>query len=177
METIEKNGEFEKYVDMLDEREQKERRDLRRRKRERKRVEEGDHYISDEESEEEQPEESYDSEEEYDESESVSTNHKLFWSYLMQSVEQSMDGGADSRGHAKKSRMAKSHYSDGFDMATRFNALRFLAMSLKSQNNTMKPRDYTSEHWLLTNLNLTLHLQQTCLHKRPYISYIIAESE
>ena len=35
METIEKNGEFEKYVDMLDEREQKERRDLRRRKRER----------------------------------------------------------------------------------------------------------------------------------------------
>jgi hypothetical protein len=38
---------------MLDEREQKERRDLRRRKRERKRVEEGDHYISDEESEEE----------------------------------------------------------------------------------------------------------------------------
>jgi hypothetical protein len=29
-------------------------------------------------------------------------------------------------------------------------------MSLKSQNNTMKPRDSTSEHWLINNLNLTL---------------------
>lgn len=72
------------------------------------------------------------------------------------SLDQSMDGAADSRNQTKKSRMAKSHYSDGFDLATRFNALRFLAMSLKSQNNTMKPRDSTSEHWLINNLNLTL---------------------
>ena len=73
METIEKNGEFEKYVDMLDEREEKERRDLRRRERERKRLAEGDHYISDQESEDAEPNESYDSEDEIEESDSVST--------------------------------------------------------------------------------------------------------
>ena len=39
METIEKNGEFEKYVVMLAEREDKEHRELRRRERERKRLE------------------------------------------------------------------------------------------------------------------------------------------
>lgn len=52
LETIEKNGEFEKYVDALAEREERERRDLRRRERERKRLEQGDHYISDKDSEE-----------------------------------------------------------------------------------------------------------------------------
>jgi hypothetical protein len=37
---------------MLAEREERERRDLRRRERERKRLEQGDHYISDKDSEE-----------------------------------------------------------------------------------------------------------------------------
>jgi len=41
---------------------------------------------------------------------------------------------------ARKSRKGdKSQLSDSFDPATRFNALRFLAMSLKSQNDTMIP--------------------------------------
>lgn len=37
---------------MLDEREERERRDLRRRERERKRLELGDHYVSDDDSQE-----------------------------------------------------------------------------------------------------------------------------
>ena len=46
LETIEKNGEFENYVEMLDQREDRERRELRRRERERTRIELGDHYQS-----------------------------------------------------------------------------------------------------------------------------------
>ena len=50
METIEKNGEFENYVEMLAEREERERKQLRQRERERKRLADGDHYPSEEES-------------------------------------------------------------------------------------------------------------------------------
>ena len=56
---------------MLDEREERERRDLRRRERERDRLAKGDHYISDEESEDVDDVDGGDSDEEYD-SESVS---------------------------------------------------------------------------------------------------------
>merc|ERR1712060_105092 len=77
LETIEKNGEFEKYVVMLAEREDKEHRELRRRERERKRLEQGDHYISENDSldaeEEEDDDEELDSE--YDsEAESAAYN-------------------------------------------------------------------------------------------------------
>ena len=44
LETIEKNGEFEKYVEMLADRQEREQRELRRRKRELKRQELGDDY-------------------------------------------------------------------------------------------------------------------------------------
>ena len=46
LETIEKNGEFSRYVDMLTEREVKLHRDLRRREIDRKRLEKGDAYDS-----------------------------------------------------------------------------------------------------------------------------------
>ena len=46
LETIEKNGEFERYVDMLTEREVKLKRDLRKREIDRKRLERGDAYDS-----------------------------------------------------------------------------------------------------------------------------------
>ena len=64
LETIEKNGEFERYVVMLTDREEREHRELRRRERERQRLIKGDDYLSDHESEgdkEEEPEE-YDDE-------------------------------------------------------------------------------------------------------------------
>jgi hypothetical protein len=48
LETIERNGEFENYVEMLADRQEKEQRELRRRAREMKRLELGDAYISSE---------------------------------------------------------------------------------------------------------------------------------
>ena len=75
LETIEKNGEFEKYVVMLAEREDKEHRELRRRERERKRLEQGDNYISENDSLDENDEEDEDDEDDSDydsEAESVS---------------------------------------------------------------------------------------------------------
>ena len=80
LETIEKNGEFEKYVVMLAEREDKEHRELRRRERERKRLEQGDNYVSENDSLDEHDEMDEDDEEddsEYDsEAESVSYSRK-----------------------------------------------------------------------------------------------------
>ena len=46
LETIERNGEFEKYVEMLADRQEREQRELRRRAREMKRLELGDDYVS-----------------------------------------------------------------------------------------------------------------------------------
>ena len=46
LETIESNGEFEKYVTMLADRQEKEQRELRRRAREQRRIEMGDQYVS-----------------------------------------------------------------------------------------------------------------------------------
>jgi len=64
LETIEKNGEFEKYVIMLTDREEKEHRELRRRERERLRLIKGDDYVSDHDSEDikEDEEDDYDEE-------------------------------------------------------------------------------------------------------------------
>ena len=54
LETIERNGEFEKYVEMLADRQEREQRELRRRAREMKRLELGDDYQSSD-TEESQP--------------------------------------------------------------------------------------------------------------------------
>ncbi len=48
LETIEKNGEFEKYVEMLAERQDREQKDLRRREKDRKKLQLGDDYNSSE---------------------------------------------------------------------------------------------------------------------------------
>ena len=52
LETIEKNGEFENYVEMLAEREERERKELRKRERERDRLADGDANITEEEEDE-----------------------------------------------------------------------------------------------------------------------------
>ena len=75
LETIEKNGEYQKYVIMLAEREEQAHRDLRRRERARKRLEFGDNYQSENESldnEEEKSEEDDDDSDYDDEEQSVS---------------------------------------------------------------------------------------------------------
>ena len=63
LETIERNGEFEKYVEMLADRVEKQSRELRRRAREMKRLELGDDYHSSDTEESKPPE---DEEEDFD---------------------------------------------------------------------------------------------------------------
>ena len=48
LETIEKNGEFEKYIEMLADRQVREQRELKRRNRELERVKQGDEFNSEE---------------------------------------------------------------------------------------------------------------------------------
>ena len=47
LQEVEINGEFGKYVNMLNQRQEKEQKELRKRERERKRIEMGDEYESD----------------------------------------------------------------------------------------------------------------------------------
>lgn len=121
---------------MLTEREEREHRDLRRRERERQRLMKGDYYVSDHDSEEvkEEEEEEYDDEtdSEYDSENSASELVDAGVSELV---------GADGKSSVmRKKKGTSSRMSDGMDISHRFNALRFLAMNLKSQNETMKPR-------------------------------------
>lgn len=129
METIEKNGEFENYVEMLAEREERERKQLRQRERERKRLADGDHYPSEEESDKPEQEELSDwSATESDRSEDLGVNDFSV-----------IDDGrmpTPSQNHGR-GRRTLSKVSNDHDIAMRFNALRFLAMHLKSQNGTL----------------------------------------
>ena len=142
LETIEKNGEFKRYVIMLTDREEKEHRNLRRRERERQRLIKGDDYVSDHDSEDakEEEEEDYDDEtSEYD-SENQS---ELQDNAAVSDLVPGMDGRSSVM--RKKKHGTSSRVSDGMDIQHRFNALRFLAMNLKSQNDTMKPRTANAE--------------------------------
>ena len=138
LETIEKNGEFQRFVVMLTDREEKEHRQLRRRERERKRLQEGDAYASDN-----------DSEDWKDDAEDDDFDDETS-EYGSEAQSEMLDGaagvsdivGADGRSsvQTKKRKGTSSKVSDGMDIQHRFNALRFLAMNMKSQNGTMKPR-------------------------------------
>ena len=79
METIEKNGEYQKYVIMLAEREEQAHRDLRRRERARKRLEFGDNYQSENESldNEDEKSEEDDDDSDYDDEEQSVSKHML----------------------------------------------------------------------------------------------------
>jgi len=136
LETIEKNGEFEKYVVMLAEREDKEHRELRRRERERKRLEQGDNYVSDDDSLDENEEDEDDEDDsDYDsEAESAAQESDI------------MGGGIEpASAVTRKKRGTHSRLSEGSDIALRFNALRYLALNLKSQNDSMGVPDRAQE--------------------------------
>ena len=128
---------------MLTDREVKEKRELRRRTRERQRLEKGDDYQSDAHSDEgiEEQEEDYD-----DETDSEEYDSEANESELQDAAVSELGGGLGgqsivslTKSLKKKRRGASSRMSDGMDIQYRFNALRFLAMNLKSQNETMKP--------------------------------------
>ena len=134
LETIEKNGEFESYVEMLADREDRERKELRRRERERKKLAYGDQFISETESEE------------------VDENEESDWSATSLEGEEEPEtpGVTDFQVNANGVRTSAeglspvnrrkgnlSRCSNEQDLAHKFNALRFLAMNLKSQNETL----------------------------------------
>ena len=130
METIEKNGEFENYVEMLAEREERERKALRKRERERNRLADGDAIISEEEDSEEEPlsdwsKSSSEPEVSDDGSELRNTG-----------MEMGKSPGTPSL-HGTRISKARSKTSHD-DYALRFNALRFLALTLKSNNDSME---------------------------------------
>lgn len=135
LETIEKNGEYENYIAMLAAREVREYQALRKRERERDRLADGDANIS--EDEEEEAEELSDwsasSEEEGDNDDVVSDFNVTAADGLKMPATPS-HSQLDKRSLAKKT---FSKASDLQDLSMRFNALRFLAMNLKSQNDTL----------------------------------------
>ena len=124
---------------MLTDREEKEHRELRRRERERQKLIQGDDYVDDAESEEEKDEEEPDyddeTEEEYD-----SENQSELQDVAVSELPGGGNDGKSTITRRTKKKGASSRMSDGMDIQYRFNALRFLAMNLKSQNETMKPR-------------------------------------
>jgi hypothetical protein len=130
LETIEKNGEFENYVEMLAEREERERKQLRQRERERKRLADGDHYPSEEESDKPEQEELSD----WSATESDENASDLGVNDFSVADEGGNRMQTPSLRHGKRT-MSKA--SDSHDLSMRFNALRFLAMHLKSQNGTL----------------------------------------
>lgn len=143
METIEKNGEFESYVDMLADREERERKALRRRDRDNVRKAYGD-----------RPPPEYQHAEDSENADNETVEEKSNWSAETSEEESDLDSQPDvtdfqangagsilsgkggfelptpySRSHKfNKSKISK----DDMDLAHRFNALRFLAMNLKS---------------------------------------------
>ena len=111
METIEKNGEFENYVIMLTDREEKEHRDLRRRERERQRLIKGDDYQSDHDSEDAKDEEEDDYDDETD-SEYDSENQ----SELQDAAVSDLVGVDGKSSVMRKKKGASSRMSDGMDI-------------------------------------------------------------
>ena len=118
LEKIEENGEFEKYVEMLAARQEKEQRDLRRRAREMKRLELGDDYVSSESEgsvEESDPEETYG-----DESAAEMMSPGDATSPLTR------EDGSPGIGEGLRSEVDATS-----TVREAFNPLRFIAMSLK----------------------------------------------
>ena len=137
LETIEKNGEFENYVEMLAEREERERKDLRKRERERDRLADGDAIISEEEDEEE--EQASDCSNTSSDPENSDNVVSDFHVTVNNGDNDKLGAGLKApatpsvSAYGRKKALSKASIDD----VHRFNALRFLALNLKSQNGTM----------------------------------------
>eukprot|EP00347_Sterkiella_histriomuscorum_P001762 403370780 len=148
LETIEQNGEFEKYVEMLAERQEKEQRDLRRRERDRRKLQLGDEYETsgsegDEDGDSDDDDEDSD-EDEYDEEEAESNNN-----YTVEDMDQSSQSqyNPDATLNSQKNSTINANPMKGkksispskkqqeqdllINIEDQFNPLRFLAITLK----------------------------------------------
>jgi hypothetical protein len=136
LETIEKNGEYENYIAMLEAREVRERKELRKRERERDRLADGDAVISEDEAEEAEDLSDW----------SASSSDNADYDDAVSDFNVTAADGLKVPGTPSQSAMGRSHLqkkafskaSDLADLSMRFNALRFLAMNLKSQNDTLR---------------------------------------
>ena len=138
LETIERNGEFEKYVEMLADRQEREQRELRRRAREMKRLELGDDYQSSDTEEsggEEQDEDSYDDELE-------SQPPLLMKSPLLSNNASNLDvvEGSEIPPMSIKSVTNKDDVSQICAPDEIFNPLRYIALNLKELNEIQKSK-------------------------------------
>ena len=125
---------------MLAEREERERKDLRKRIRERNQLADGDAIISEEEDEEEQEQLSDWSAEESEEAENsdnVVSDFNVTANDNGGNLKMPQTPGQSAAGGRSMGKRAFSKASDLADQAMRFNALRFLAMNLKSQNESL----------------------------------------
>ena len=132
LETIERNGEFEKYVEMLADRQEREQRMLRRRARETKRLELGDDYQSSDTEESgasESEEESYDDE---------TDNGELHMAQSPMLSNAASDLEMDKRPTSLKSQTNKDDASQLMGGEEIFNPLRFIALHLKELNEIQK---------------------------------------
>ena len=132
LETIERNGEFEKYVEMLADRQEREQRELRRRAREMKRLELGDDYQSSDTEEsgaEDSEEDSYDDE--------TNSQELLAKSPTLSNAPSDLGyGGAETEKHQSLTNKDDASQLMGADEI--FNPLRFIALHLKELNEIQK---------------------------------------
>ena len=124
LETIDKNGEYEKYCDMLADKEDEQRKDMRRMERERRKLEEGDAYEDSDYDDEDEDEDEYDS-------------NSLTFENSDDLYNSEEDGGDVSRAVSAQG-SKRGAMSNAGDFEEPFNALRFLALQLKELNEKPK---------------------------------------
>ncbi|CDW78107.1 UNKNOWN [Stylonychia lemnae] len=155
LETIQRNGEFDKYVEKLAEKQDALQKEMRRRERDRKKLEMGEEYESSEQSRFDNSDDSsgfnssddsdYDSEgvsEEYDPDEQDSENQS----------EMNIDS-SPSPSPKKKRRRNRERESTIYEIEEQFNALRFLGLTLKELNEGKQTRFNTNQTNMQSSVN------------------------
>lgn len=146
LETIEKNGEFEKYVEMLAERQEREQKELRRRERDRRKLQQGDDYQSsdtegdpdsDDEDDDDSNENEGDSEDEddYGEDDNVTPAGQKLIGVDEQEMfsDYSSPVKSPQKGRGRNLSPKKKQTVDSFmqSVEDQFNPLRFLGITLR----------------------------------------------
>ena len=119
---------------MLTDREEKEHRLIRKRERERLRITQGDAYVSENDSEDEKDADE-DDDDDYD-SEQSEYDSEVRSEMQDAAVSELRSVAAGSTMTKRRRNRTSSHMSE-VEITHRFNPLRYLAMNLKSQNETM----------------------------------------
>eukprot|EP00347_Sterkiella_histriomuscorum_P017303 403349907 len=139
LEAVRQNGEFDKYVERLAEKQEELQREMRRREKERRRLEMGEEYET---SDEDDNDRDGSSDEDSSEFESSNNSEEQEDNSGFDSQEEDEDYNSDSPSPDAKRRMRrkkrkqlqKSKESVAFNIEEQFIPLRFLGMTLKDLN-------------------------------------------